>query len=146
MAISSGISAEWWSEPEFEARFPLLPADVLPRMWARIRVVDKHQVQRSGPVYRWSDLLHALQAEAHDLDKTGQRTRAEEIAKWDRSWRDDSVSRSYRLRTCYWGGCSRYTRRSSRCSVATARTAAAIALIPLGRRENRDERAISTPG
>jgi hypothetical protein len=24
--------------------------------------------------------LHALQAEAHDLDKTGQRTRAEEIA------------------------------------------------------------------
>ena len=80
MAISSGISAEWWSEPEFEARFPLLPADVLPRMCARIRVVDKHQVQGSGPVYRWSNLLHALQTEAHDLDKTGQRTRAEEIA------------------------------------------------------------------
>jgi len=80
VAISSGTSAEWWSEPEFEARFPLLPADVLPRMCARIRLVDKHQVQVSGPVYRWSDLLHALQAETHDLDKAGERARAEEIA------------------------------------------------------------------
>jgi hypothetical protein len=80
VAISSGTSAECWSEPEFEARFPLLPADGLPRMCARNRLDDKHQVHVSGPVYRWSDLLHALQAEAHDLDKTGQRTRAEEIA------------------------------------------------------------------
>ncbi|MHB1524889.1 MAG: hypothetical protein ACYCZN_01190 [Candidatus Dormibacteria bacterium] len=75
-----GQIAEWWLEAEFGARFPSLPDAVLSAVCARLRVAGKHDAQRSGPVYRWGDLLHELQAEVHSLDQAGERARAEAIA------------------------------------------------------------------